>query len=471
MAVSAGAFPSVSASAATPQDAVASLQRLAGGGLAKPIVGSSRGFRLQALDQDGRGVEGATLSARVVAGPNAPSTDGPGSTVTCDTTAGDGSASCGFTPQRAGTDTVRVHVDRSGGSTDVQDPGETSLDATFTTEPAPNTMTSEARVLSMDPESTSFSSRADTSRGYVATVRDRSGLAVQGVAVEFTEEGAGGLESGEASITRTTDEFGRAFVVAGSRGDVGTQVITGRIAAAGTECDRAADDPRGAPAGICTDTSTVTYCPDCGPAPPPPPPSPSPSSTTTPHGDCASGAALAADRPVIVAGEDVTLTVRSTPGTPVELWGYVRPSTTFTTLRALTTGPGGTATATLRPLGNTRVEARKASEDCAHPISSHPSIVVAVRTRLTLSAVRHGPRDYSFSGSALPALTGQSVSLYRLTREGGYVLTSRAAVGDNGRWAVRRLFTGSGEFAFQARTSADVTNAAGTSSLRPTVIH
>ena len=474
----------VAASAASPQDAVASLQRLPGGGLARPIAGSWRDFRVRAVDQAGAGVSEVTLSARIVQGPNAPTADDPGSAVSCTTTASDGSASCSFRPTRAGTDTLRVHVDRSGGSTGVHDPGEPSLDATFSTEPAPNTTATEARVISMDPESTTFSSRPDTLRGYVATVRDRTGLAVQGVSVEFTEEGAGALEGGAAGITRTTDDLGRAFVTAGSYGDVGTQVITGRIATTGTECGRAADDPGGAPAGVCADTSTVTYCPDCGPAPPPGPTpapespsptpvpeSPSPTPTPTPHQDCVSGEQLEADRSVIVAGDGVSLTVRSTPDTAVELLGYIRPATTRGLLASLSTGADGVATTTLRPLGNTRLEARQRSEDCAFAVGSRPSIVVAVRTRLTLSAVRAGTRDYVFSGRALPVRPGQLVSLYRLTPDQRQVLTSRSAVREDGVWTVHRRFTGSGRFPFVARTGGDLTNAAGVSNVRLTVIH
>ena len=459
----------VTASASSPDDAVRTLERLPGGGLVTPIVGNSRSFHLRALDQGGTGVAGATLVGRVVEGPNAASDDGAGSSVTCYDTDSRGATSCAFTPRRAGTDRVRAHVDQSAGSTGVHDAGEPFLEATFTTEPAANTRTAEARTIVMDPESTEFSSRADTSRGYFATVRDRTGLAVQGVAVEFTEEGTGGLESGSTTVTRSTDERGRAFVFAGSDGEAGTQVITGRIATVDTECGRAADDPSGAPAGACTDTSTVTYGPDLGP-PPPPPPDPSPSPSPTQHSDCISGERLEADRSAIVAGQEVGLTVTSIPGEAVDLRGYVRPQTTSGLLRSLTTGTDGVVRTRLRPLGNMRLEARQRIEDCARPVGSLPSIVIAVRTHLTLSAVRLGRRDYRFSGRALPVRPGQALTLYRLTSGGRQVLTGRTSVRSDGAWSLRRRFTGSGQFPFVARTAGDLTNAAGASSVRVTVI-
>lgn len=455
----------VTAAASSPQDAVTALLREPGGGLLVPVAGNRRSFFLRAVDRTGAAVEGVMLVGRVVEGPNAPTADSAGSPVDCTPTGEDGSASCGFTPRQGGTDRVRVHVDRTAGTPGVVDADEPFLDARFTTEASANTIATEARTIVMDPESTEFSSRADTARAYTATVRDRTGRTVRGVAVEFTEQGPGALDGGAESITRTTDETGRAQVVAGSRGEEGTQAITGRITTSSTECDRAADDPSGAPAGACTDTSTVTYGPGPGPQPPAPDPTP------TPHGDCASGEPLDTDRSVIVAGDEVGVTVFSTPDTAVELRGYVRPQTSPGVLRSLTTGPDGVARTTLRPLGNTRVEARQRVEDCAHPISSRPSTVIAVRTRLTLAALRHGPRDYRFSGRALPVRPGQAVSLYRLTAGGGQVLTGRTTVRTDGGWSLRRRFTGSGRFPFVARTAGDLTNAAGTSNRRPTVIH
>lgn len=455
--------------AAPPQDAVSQLERLPGGGLVRyPTVGVGRSFRLRAVAVAGAGVAGVAVVGQVVSGPNAASADGPGVRVTCSTTASEGSASCSYTPQRAGTDTVRAHVDQSSGRPGVFDTGEPFLDAGFLVEPAPNTNVTEARTISMDPESTTFYSHDGVSRLYTATVRDSSGIAVKGALVEFTEQGAGALDGRAASITGNTDELGRVTVGAAAYGAPGEQVITGRIATVGTQCGRAADDPAGAPAGACADTSTVTYSPHPGPlGSGSPPPSPSP----TPHGDCLSGEQVRAERAVIVAGEGVRVTITSTPDTLIDLHGYIRPSTTVRLLDSVRTASDGRATASLRLLGNTRVAARQRVEDCTDPVGSAPSIVVSVRTRLTLTAVRNAPRDYAFSGRALPVRTGQAVSLYRLAPGGRQVLTSRTTVRADGTWTVVRPFTGSGQFDFVARTSADVVNAAGASNVRPTVVH
>jgi hypothetical protein len=454
-----GAAP-VPASAATPEDTVTSLQRLPGGGLVKPVAGTYRGFRLEAVDEAGAGVAGVALTARFVDGPNGPSAETAGSPVTCSTTHDDGSASCGFTPQRAGTDRIRVHVDQGGGRSGDHDPGEPFLDTSFITEAAPNTTPTDARVISMDPETTTFSSRADTARSYVATVRDRSGLAVQGATVEFTEEGPGALDGGAASVTRTTDELGQASVIAGSQGEVGTQVITGRIATPGSECDRAADDPSGAPAGACTDTSTVTYSPDSGPHSPPQ--------------DCRAGAQVLLDPDTITATGAATVTVREAPHTLVDLFAYTRPSTEYQLVRSAMTDSSGVATFTVRPPANTRLKAAQRDEDCTDPVfGTAPSVVLNVRTALTLTATRNGPRDYTFGGDSLPARPGGLVvSLYRVTEDGRQILTAQArASATSGEWVIDRRFTGSGRFGFVVLTGQDLQNAPGVSNTRSTLIH
>jgi hypothetical protein len=89
---------------------------------------------------------------------------------------------------------------------------------------------------------------------------------------------------------------------------------------------------------------------------------------------------------------------------------------------------------------------------------------------LTLTAVRNGLRDYTFSGRAV-SRPGHVLNLYRVQRDGTEVLTSRTPSTTAGTWTVRRFFLGSGEFGFVVRTPADQANAAGASNVRPTVIH
>jgi hypothetical protein len=478
----AGVALPVAVAASTAQDAVVSLHRGPGGGMTKPIVGVGRGFNVGAVDQAQAGVAGVVLTGRVVAGPNAPSADSAGAAVTCSSTRSDGGASCGFTPRRAGTDTIRVHVDQSGGSSGVHDPREPFLDATFSTEPAPNTNPAEARVLVMDPESTSFSSRADTFRGYLAIVRDRTGLAVQGVEVTFTEEGAGALDGRAPSHTGVTDDFGRALVLAGSYGESGTQVITGRITTPGTECDRVAGDPEGAPPGACADTSTVTYGAEGGPTPPGSP-SPSPSPTPVTHEDCMGGAFVAVPgtdgfsgrTTTITAGQALTVEVSpvrgARPGRVVELFARTRPDMTEVLVRVGTTDDRGVATFAVRPPRNTVLRGEVQEDECRYRLGSAPALSVEVATALSLSADRNGRLDYTFRGRAMPARPGQVVSLHRRTADGREVLTSRARVGTDGTWTVDRRFQGSGRFPFVARTAASADNAAGVSDARPTVVH
>ena len=102
-----------------------------------------------------------------------------------------------------------------------------------------------------------------TTYSLTCTVRNLSGAPVEGVSVTFTEEGVGDLTS---AVIASTDANGRATVT--STSDVaGTQVITATLTEDFTgnepnevdECDRAAGDPPGAPAGDCADSTTVTW--------------------------------------------------------------------------------------------------------------------------------------------------------------------------------------------------------------------
>jgi hypothetical protein len=95
------------------------------------------------------------------------------------------------------------------------------------------------------------------------TVRDRDGVLISGQNVVFTTSGPGTLTT---STTVATNQFGQATVTATSL-DPGVQTITGTLQTdlLGAEpgevddCDRAANDPTGSPAGVCSSSVTHTW--------------------------------------------------------------------------------------------------------------------------------------------------------------------------------------------------------------------
>jgi Bacterial Ig-like domain (group 1)/RTX calcium-binding nonapeptide repeat (4 copies) len=99
-----------------------------------------------------------------------------------------------------------------------------------------------------------------------AVVTDREGDPIPGVTVTFTETGVGTFVGGGSTATATTDDNGRATAeVTTQTTEIGTQTITASLPTSGgvDECERAAGDPAGAPAGNCSDQVTKTWavCP------------------------------------------------------------------------------------------------------------------------------------------------------------------------------------------------------------------
>ena len=99
-----------------------------------------------------------------------------------------------------------------------------------------------------------------------AVVTDREGDPVSGVTVTFTETGVGTFVGGGSTVTATTDDKGRATAETTTQTtERGTQTITATLPTTGgvDECERAAGDPTGAPAGNCSDQVTKTWavCP------------------------------------------------------------------------------------------------------------------------------------------------------------------------------------------------------------------
>ena len=100
------------------------------------------------------------------------------------------------------------------------------------------------------------------------------------------------------------------------------------------------------------------------------------------------------------------------------------------------------------------------------------SVVLNVRTQLSLNVVRNGKQFYTFSGRALPARTGGLiVSLYRVTNDGRQILTSQTrASAATGQYVINRRFTGTGRFGFVVRTGQDLQNAPGASNVRSLLV-
>lgn len=185
-----------------------------------------------------------------------------------------------------------------------------------------------------------------------------------------------------------------------------------------------------------------------------------------PSEQCRVAAAVSLERPTVTATEAAPVTVRAAAGAAVDLYAYTRPSTSYRLVRSGTTGPDGTVSFALRPPANTRLHAQV--RDC----SPGPSVVLNVRTALTLAVERTGAREYLFSGDSLPARPGGLVvSLYRLTTDGRQVLTAQSrADAASGEWRIVRGFTGTGRFGFVARTGQDLQNAPGSSGVRSLLV-
>lgn len=119
----------------------------------------------------------------------------------------------------------------------------------------------EGRTIDCEPET--VTNATGVTQTVVCIVRDRFGEPVPNEGVTFTETGPGDLTSA-ASVT--TDANGRAQVTATSL-QPGAQTVTGTITddLSGAEpnevdeCDRNANDPGGAPGGICSDSVTLNW--------------------------------------------------------------------------------------------------------------------------------------------------------------------------------------------------------------------
>ncbi|HYP24935.1 MAG TPA: Ig-like domain-containing protein, partial [Actinomycetota bacterium] len=154
-----------------------------------------------------------------------------------------------------GTGNVSVQAFYETADNDDRDSNEPQATATKTW------IVPEGRTIDCEPENAT--NATGVTQTVICVVRDRFGEPVPNEGVTFTTSGPGTLTS---ATTVTTDASGRAQVTATSL-QPGNQTVTGTITddVEGTEpghvddCDRAANDPAGSPAGICADSVTLTW--------------------------------------------------------------------------------------------------------------------------------------------------------------------------------------------------------------------
>ena len=204
-------------------------------------------------------------------------------------------------------------------------------------------------------------------------------------------------------------------------------------------------------------------------------PGPSGSATPQPSGppagnQCQVAPSVTVERSTITATGSTGVTVRAAPNSVVDLLAYTRPSSTFRVVRSAEIGADGVAQFRIAPPANTRLYAQQ--RGCPDADPARTSVVVNVRTALSLNVTRTGPRAYTFSGDSLPARAGGLiVSLYRVTPDGRQVLTAQTrADATTGEYRMARRFTGSGRFGFVVRTGQDLQNAPGASNVRSVLV-
>ena len=218
--------------------------------------------------------------------------------------------------------------------------------------------------------------------------------------------------------------------------------------------------PTASPAASATPTATMSPRPSTPPSVPPSPGRPAPCAPTS----------VQLERTTITATGSTGVTIRTAPNSIVDLYAYTQPSRTFRIVRSAEVNSTGVVSdIRIVPPANTRLYAQQ--RGC--PVdAARSSVVVNVRTALSLQVTRTGPRAYTFSGDSLPARPGGLiVSLYRVTPSGGQVLTAQTrADAANGQWRIDRRFTGSGRFGFVVRTGQDLQNAPGVSNVRSVLV-
>ena len=424
-----------------------------------PQGGPAHSFAVQLGNAAGDGVSGATPVIVATAGPNAATASRAASfTASCTRSGNDGSSTCSYTGQRPGTDSVTIYVNQTRSRTPNPTLGLDSNEPRDTVSATTTAPVSAARFVDLTPASATAT--AGGSRDFTATVTNVDGVVVAGVGLAFSETGPGSIANGTAGAGTTstqnasTDSAGQATVrITTTASERGTDAVTVGIRnPAATSCQSSG--------GRCTDSATLII------SAPAPSPSPTPTPTPTPTPACtAAVTSLPSDRITATGLADVV--VSATRGSTVDLYAYSQPSTTFVLVRSGVVGQDGVARFQVRPPSNTRLYAQQ--RGC--PAGS--SVVLNVRTALTITVVRNGLRDYTFRGDSLPARSaGLIVSIYRITADGSEVLAAQVrADGSSGEWSVRRVFGASGRFGFVTRTGQDLINAPGSSNVRSLLVY
>jgi uncharacterized repeat protein (TIGR01451 family) len=294
-----------------------------------------------------------------------------------------------------------------------------------------------------------------------AALKDGAGTPLVGVQVTFTapSSGASALFAGATSETTTTNASGVATSstpVANS--NVGDYTVT-------------VSSPGASPKAVAL-TNNLT-----GPTP-----SATPTATITPTATPTARIRLTLNLTspsTITPGIHSTMSGSGRPGEAVILRCYSRTpqnsqpgsgTPSYFNARSTTLSSGGSTSFSLNPGTNTRCFLKYADVADSDTTSSN-SIVQRVATALSLSAYRDGVRRYHFQGTILPHRSGQLITLYRVTSSGQEIRTSTTTTDATGVWRINRTFTGSGEFRFRARTGQTLTNVAGVSNTRLTIIH
>jgi hypothetical protein len=173
--------------------------------------------------------------------------------------------------------------------------------------------------------------------------------------------------------------------------------------------------------------------------------------------------------PTISAGSTATLVGKGGANQDYSLQCYTRPSTSYTQARSGSfDNAGDPVTFTLSLGRNTRCFLRYVTNPTQ---GASGSVVVNVKTVLSLSTVRQGVRKYLFQGRNLPRAAGQLITLYRVDSAGHEIRTSNLTTDSTGTYRVTRTFTGSGSYRFRVRTSQTNDNAAGVSNTITVDVH
>jgi uncharacterized repeat protein (TIGR01451 family) len=293
-----------------------------------------------------------------------------------------------------------------------------------------------------------------------AALKDNAGTPLVGIQVTFTApaSGASALFAGAAAETVTTNSSGVATSSTPvANNNLGDYTVT-------------VSSPGASPKAAAL-TNNLT-----GPGPSP---SATPTATITPSGGRPRLVLNLTSPSTITPGIHSTFNGFGRAGDAVILRCYSRTpqnsqpgsgTPSYFNARSATLSSSGTTSFSLNPGTNTRCFLKYADVADSDTTSSN-SVVQQVATALSLSAYRDGVRQYHFQGTILPHRSGQLITLYRLSGTGQEIRTATTTTDASGVWRINRHFTGSGQFYFRARTSQTLTNVAGVSNTRLTIIH